>query len=308
MSQYAKVIADSVSAAGKRIVTLELCYQRFIHAEVKTHRVLSKNPEELIVQEADIGFMSDTNFSRNAMSSRAIPVAKMIEQVRENPAAPLHWGANQPGMQAHAQLEGDALLGVQRMWAEAAMEAARIADIMTRYGAHKQVANRILEPFQWMRTIVTATEWDNFFELRDHPDAQPEFQNLARLMREAMAASEPVLRRPLEHWEKATESSWHLPYVTADERRLVSVELLPKISAARCARVSYLTHEGENPDIVKDLQLFERLVGSTPLHASPIEHQALPLHFDTAASRNFQGWQQYREKYESNLKGRDAPL
>ena len=83
----------------------------------------------------------------------------------------------------------------------------------------------------------------------------------------------------------------------------MSVELLPRISAARCARVSYLTHDGENPDIVKDLQLFERLVGSKPLHASPIEHQATPMSCAGGASRNFRGWAQHREAYEQQLKG-----
>lgn len=274
MAQYAKVIADSVSAAGKRIVTLELCYQRFIHSEVMTHRV----------------------FSRNAMSSRAIPVAKMIEQVRSQPAMPLHWGANRPGMRAHEEVKDKEMAA--DLWCRAAACAADIADQMNAIGLHKQVANRILEPFQWMRTIVTATEWDNFFELRDHEDAEPNFQNLARLMREAVAASTPVKRESPRDWTLPAEHCWHLPYVTAEERRLVNVDLLPKISAARCARVSYLTHDGENPDLVKDLLLFERLVGSEPMHASPIEHQAVPFDSTYYPSRNFRGWKQFRETYE----------
>lgn len=268
MTIYAKIIADSKGPGG-RITSLELQYQRFIHSEVMTHRV----------------------FSRNAMSSRAIPVEKMIAQVRENPAAPIHWGANQPGMQASAQLVGDDLQLVKHQWKLAAERAADSANIMRELGAHKQVVNRILEPFQWMRTIVTATEWDNFFELRDHPDAQPEFRALAQAIRQAMGESKPKTKYTGE---------WHLPYVREDEQELLNPEILPKISAARCARVSYLTHDGENPDVKKDLDLFNRLVGARPLHASPIEHQARAMSCRTA-SRNFRGWEQFRSIYEAKL-------
>lgn len=278
MSITAKVVAHSLAHNGVDIVTLELQYPRFIHSEVMTHRV----------------------FSRNAMSSRAIPVAKMIEQVRTNPAMPVYWGANQAGMQAAAELDNIARLQAIQTWKDAACSAAHMAEKFAMIGLHKQVANRVLEPFQWMRTIVTATEWTNFFELRAHPDAQPEFQALAVAMQEATAKSQPVKRPLPDHWNRDSEVCWHLPYVTDEERRLVSVDLLPKISAARCARVSYLTHDGENPDIVKDLQLFERLVGSKPLHASPIEHQATPLESPFGTSRNFTGWRQFRETYEHN--------
>ncbi len=265
---YARVIADSISTSNKRIVTLETQYPRFVHGEVMTHRV----------------------FSRNAMSSRAIPVAKMIQQVRENPAMPIHWGKNQPGMQADVQLEGAELELVKHQWKVAAERAADCAAILMELGAHKQVANRILEPFQWMRTLITSTEWDNFFELRCHPDAQPEFQSLARAIQEAMESSTPVRR----HRGMPKAGEWHLPYVTDDERGLYRDELLRKFSTARCARVSYLTHDGQNPEIAKDLELYERLVGSKPIHASPTEHQAAPFDDATRVCRNFRGWQQYR--------------
>jgi len=264
---YAKVIADSISTSNKRITTLELQYPRFIHGEVMTHRV----------------------FSRNAMSSRAIPVAKMIEQVRNNPAMPIHWGANQPGMQASAEVQH--ALAAQDLWRQAARVAAQFAESMADIGLHKQVANRILEPFQWMRTLVTATEWDNFFELRCHPDAQPEFQALAVKIRDAMAEHRPV-SRPGRTF--ADHEHWHLPYVLDTERETLRLDVLLKLSTARCARVSYLTHDGENPDIAKDIALYERLVGSTPIHASPAEHQAKELNDATRASRNFVGWHQHR--------------
>jgi len=269
MSISARVIEDSTCSHGKRLTTLELCYQRFIHSEFMTHRV----------------------FSRNAMSSRAIPVAKMIEQVRLNPAKPIHWGANQKGMQAEAVVADP--FEAECQWEAAAVEAAMRAEQMVALGLHKQVVNRVLEPFQWMHTVVTATEWDNFFALRCHPDAQPEFQALANAMRDAMAESTPVNRgRP---GYSSDPGSWHLPYVYLGEREYYLSTVLPKLSAARCARVSYLTHDGEKPRVDKDLELFQRLVGSEPQHASPVEHQAYPAPTKDEPSGNFKGWVQYRQ-------------
>lgn len=260
----AKIVAHSVSEFGKEIITYQLKYPRFIHAEFMTHRVLS----------------------RNASSSRAIPVAKMIEQVRTNPAMPIHWGANQPGMQAKEELTGSDLVATQDDWLVAAKTAAAIAERMDSYGAHKQIVNRILEPFQWISVVCTATEWDNFHTLRSHADAQPEIKLLSDLMLEARKASEPRLLK---------EGMWHLPYadthadwvgafnhlkngrITRDEPKSSEVlSLLSRVSAARCARVSYLTHEGKTSTIDQDLALCERLAGAQPFHASPFEHQATP--------------------------------
>lgn len=272
MTIYAKVIADSISPIGRRIVTVEAQYPRFIHGELLTHRA----------------------FSRNAMSSRAIPVAKMVEQVRNDPAMPVYWGANQPGMQASAELLDTT--EARQSWCRAARQAADVAEHLNAIGLHKQIANRVLEPFQWMRTLITATEWGNFFELRMHPDAQPEFQHLAKLMFQEIANSTPVERF------YTGPSSWHLPYVSDAERAIYREDVLLKLSTARCARVSYLTHDGENPDIAKDIELYQRLVGSTPIHASPCEHQAQPLMSGMERSRNFVGWKQHRESVERNLK------
>lgn len=268
----ATVIADSISTFGRRITTLQLKYPRFIHSEFMTHRV----------------------FSRNSASSRAIPVAKMIEQVRNDPAMPVYWGLTQPGMQAAK--EHDNVQSARFYWASAALSAAIQAQHLADLGLHKQIVNRPLEPFQWMHTIVTATEWDNFFDLRCHPDAQPEFQALANAIRTAMDESSPVKRASGTQWA----SSWHLPYVSDDERANLHPRTLPKISAARCARVSYLKHDGTTPSIEDDMALFERLVGSKPLHASPIEHQACAAS-SVARSRNFLGWHQYRDLFESGI-------
>ncbi|MCY1364324.1 Thymidylate synthase ThyX [compost metagenome] len=223
----------------------------------------------------------------------------MIEQVRNEPAGPIHWGKNQPGMQAHAELSGDDLIAVQHHWRMAAADAAARAEIMMERGAHKQVANRVLEPFQFINVVTTATEWDNFFELRKHPDAQPEIHDLALAMFEAMERSVPRERK--RDRQKAT--SWHLPYVTDLERYTYHDEplFLAKLSTARCARTSYLTHDGIVPDVTKDMGLYERLVGARPLHASPTEHQAYPLPLATQQSKNFFGWRQHREVVEFAL-------
>ena len=277
----AKIIEDSISEAGVRLVTMQLCYPRFIHSEFMTHRV----------------------FSRNASSSRAIPVKKMLEMVRNEPAMPIHWGANQPGMQASQEVQH---VGVAKdLWCIAAKKAADIAEEMEKMGLHKQVANRILEPFQWIHVIVTATEWEGFFELRAHPDAQPEIHELAIRMREAMEQSTPKLLK---------RGEWHLPYISEEERGMYFEKVLCQMSAARCARVSYLTHDGQKPDPQKDIELYERLVGSKPMHASPVEHQATPDTYYKEGSfqeegwgsehlhGNFVGWKQFRKSLELQSK------
>jgi hypothetical protein len=263
MTITTKVIADSIGTNGKRITTLQLSYHRYIHSEFMTHRM----------------------FSRNASSSRAIPTAKLIEQVRNNPVMPVFWGKNQAGMQAREELTGDELAEAKGEWCLAAISAADHAEYMAELGCHKQIVNRILEPFLPINVIVTATEWDNFFELRDHQDAQPEIQELARCMKVAMQESEPEF------------NGWHLPYIENDKIDCTKYEFdyLAKISASRCARVSYLKHDGTQSTIEEDLTLFDKLVNSKPAHASPVEHQA---YFDPAreSSRNFKGgWVQFRD-------------
>lgn len=282
MQFEAKMIEDSISPSGIRLSTMQLCYPRFVHTEFMTHRV----------------------FSRNASSSRAIPVEKMISQVRLNMAMPVHWGLNQKGMQAQQELSELDKVEAERLWREAAFRAASVAEQMAILGLHKQVANRILEPFQWMHVIVTATEWGNFYELRNHDDADPNIRLLAQLMKSAQAGSTPQLRASGNMYA----SQWHLPYITPDERLEFSIKPihLAKISAARCARVSYLTHDGKAPDPAKDLELYNRLVGSRPLHASPVEHQAYPksrseFSLGDGFSGNFRNWNQFRKQIEAEM-------
>ncbi len=258
MKTTAKIILDSISHDGARLTTMQLTYPRFIHSEFMTHRV----------------------FSRNAASSRAIPVAKMIDQVRDHPAMPIHWGKNQPGMQAREEVT-DIPSSIHH-WRLAAMDAANHAERMNNIGLHKQVVNRILEPFQWMHTIVTATDWDNFFKLRLHPDADPNIYELARVMKEAMDGSVPDVRTA------------HFPYCDEFSNVVCPIDIVAYVSAARCARVSYLNHDGTAPDKEKDIALAEMLIDAG--HASPFEHAAFRLPCAADRCANFAGWESYRSE------------
>lgn len=299
MTITAKVIEDSIAPNGKRLTTFQLQYPRFIHAESKTHRVVSIGDESVALLE-EVGLMDCDDLSRNASSSRAIPVNKMIERTLADPAFFVHIGKNQAGMQANEEVDDHFKSLFEQEWNQLArISAGFVARWANEYGIHKQVANRALEPWQHIHVIVTATELDNFYLLRDHDDAQPEIRELARAMRAAQAASTPTLRG----FDPLCATSWHLPYVTMEERAAFAFmpEFLAKLSAARCARVSYLTHDGRTPDADEDLALYLRLVGGEPLHASPIEHQAYPLPQATERSNNFVGWRQNREIVESTL-------
>ena len=277
----ANIILDSISPDGVRLTTLELIYPRFIHSEFMTHRM----------------------FSRNASSSRAIPVKKMIDRIRNDPAMPIHWGQNQSGMQANNEIEN--IEQAKQAWINAANAACDTAQTMLEMGLHKQVINRITEPFAHIHVVCTATEWENFFILRDHVDAQPEIRELAIQMKNAFLNSTPTLKE---------YGQWHLPFVLEEEKKTTDIVMLRKLSTARCARVSYLTHDGIKPDEVKDLQLYDRLITSKPIHASPTEHQATPIDPISLMrnsskkliateewSGNFRGWIQHRKLIENQF-------
>lgn len=321
MQISAKIIAHSRAPDGKEIVTFELEYPRFIHSELMTHRL----------------------FSRNAASSRAIPVNKMIEAVRLSPAKPVHWGKNQPGMQAkeecieqvfiqafydNAIREGkteeqasiEAHVSAPYAWGYFADEIADFAEQFSIAGYHKQIVNRILEPFQWMKTVVTSTEYDNWFWLRKHADAQPEIKVLAEKMWEALQESEPVELQP---------GDWHVPYFNGafgagcwiKSADTDSLEDALAISSSCCAQVSYRRLDDS---LEKARDIYKRLVESTPVHASPFEHQATPMPFEFFCydcqrpvdwpegathvdkegqfwSGNFKGWIQHRQLIPNNV-------
>lgn len=257
--------------------TFELVYPRYIHSEFMTHRV----------------------FSRNAGSSRAIPVKRMIEQVRNNPVIPPKVFMNQKGMVGETEADPDTTTAFHVLWEEAAENACKTAEMMERLGIHKQHVNRILEPFQFIKVIVTATDWYNFFALRLAPDAQPEMRELAGAIYDEMDRYHNkdvgVLELDKEHIVVS------LPYITDEDIKEIGKEeyhLLMKISAARCARVSYNNHDGSKPDIKKDLELYEHLYSSR--HMSPMEHACMRDE-DHRKNANLTGWKSLRylnENYE----------
>ncbi len=258
----ATVIADSISAEGVRLTTVEVQIHRFIHAELMTHRV----------------------FSRNSASSRAIPILKQLEKIANDLAMPIEFGTNQPGMQAGPPLTGYKLRRAQKEWRKASKSAMKHAKKLLKLGVHKQVVNRILEPFMWHTVIITATDWDNFFAQRIHPDTQPELRAAAEHIYAAMDDSRPRLVRAGE---------WHMPYIQEDDYVFNNMSLLIKVSAARCARVSYLTHDGTR-DLSKDMDLFTKLTGAAPPHWSPLEHVATPVISGIVEEGNLRGWGQLR--------------
>lgn len=305
----AKIIADSVAdhetSSGVRIVTYELVYPRFIHSEFMTHRMLSKN----------------------AASSRAIPVEKNIEHIRANTAMPIHWGKNQPGMSAKEECNtritaprsdvDNWTYSREEVWNMARDSAIACAQMLHETGYHKQIVNRLLEPFTFIKVVCTGTEFANLFHLRCHPDAQPEFQELARCMKEAYDKHHSIVLEPGE---------WHVPYYrsgfwsrqnTAHYVEEHPLEDALKMSISRCAQVSY---RKEDDSIEKANKIVGMLFPvDSPKHLSPFEHQATPInynevdeigwtdvegisHEDTEMnlwSGNLKGWIQLRKLIES---------
>jgi thymidylate synthase ThyX len=307
MAYEAKILADSLSEQGNRLTTLEVTFPRFILAEFNTHRVLS----------------------RNSASSRAIPTENRIKQVLENPVLPLEWGANKPGMQAELEIGDEnkqaaefnwlsvrdysvlgavALLGGVNVLKGTELQT-RIKELQDVYernddnafialegeSVHKQVVNRILEPFLWHTVVATGTEWENFYALRAHPAAQPEIKHTAELMKNAMDSSIP---------DNLDQNEWHIPFILEEEKEKYSPKTLAKFAVARCARVSYETHDTGKIDHEKDIKLHDDLASMG--HMSPFEHVARPMTIDELStskwSGNFKGWHQYRKDipHESN--------
>ena len=263
MSYDARILLDSISDAGIRLTTMQVTFPRFVLSEFNTHRV----------------------FSRNSASSRAIPTSKMLQRVLEDPVFPVEWGRNQQGMSAAECLSEEEGASAKGIWLDAMTNAIESVKLMQGVHVHKQVINRLLEPFMWHTVIVTATQWENFFKLRCAPSAQPEIRVAAELMRAIYQDARPA---PVETGE------WHLPLLQSDEQHL-DIETRKRVSAARCARVSYLTHDGKR-DIGKDVELCDRLLSDR--HLSPFEHVATPTS-DLDFHANFRGWTQMRKEIES---------
>lgn len=286
----AKVICDSVSPQGHRLTTFKLRYPRFIHAEFMTHRMLS----------------------RNASSSRALPVAKLLEEAGDSGkmALPIKWGTEKRGMQSGDEIAGEDIEAAKEIILDAADYAVSTALALMRLGLHKSICNRYLEPFTHINVVATATEWMNFFGLRLDTAAEPTMRALAEAMWRAYGESKPF---------DMTFGQWHLPFM-ADREYTVNRDNDIKVSVARCARVSYESFEtGQRSTVDEDLRLYDKLVGAQPIHASPAEHQAtpdnalltfpadeMPKAYYAGINRsigfahpeqhgNFVGWRQYRK-------------
>lgn len=304
----AKIVCDSISEQGVRITTLEIEYPRFIHGEFMTHRSLSKN----------------------SSSSRAIPIQKMLDQIESNMAIPIYWGKNKSGMQAVEEVNDLSKKNAEIMWKGCFWKAKDTASWLCDDGLHKQVPNRLTEPFQMMKVVVTGTDWDNFFNLRIHPDAQPEICMLAYKIYKAMEGSYPV---------KLKAGDWHLPYVgfeywgddpkyfitkvSKDDdqsygmkyEEYLSLEDAIKISASCCAQVSY---RNTDMSLEKADKIFNMLIKSDVLHASCFEHLATPIRSQEGLingwdfgithqnksgqlfSGNLRGWLSYRQQLQDN--------
>jgi hypothetical protein len=267
----AKVILDSLhpvrSAKQRgRLTTIECVLPRIILAELNTHRV----------------------FSRNSASSRAIPVAVTIGRVVEDPFVPL-FSRNQRGMQEGPVFENEEAALMKEVWLSARDAAVYHAKKLSDMGVHKSVCNRLIEPFSWHTCIISSTYWDGFFKQRDSPLAEPHMELLAKAIKTALAESVP---------QRLNWGDFHAPFLLSEDYAFTGMDSLTKVSSARCARVSYLTHDGVR-DQAKDLDLFGKLSTADPGHWSPLEHVAQPS--STPRPGNFGPWHQLRHMYDTPL-------
>ena len=302
----ATVICDSISEQGVRLTTFEIEYPRIVMSEFNTMRAISKN----------------------SSSSRAIPVSKMLEHTQNINLKPIYFGSKKSGMQAGDELGGNDLINAKLFWEAALFDAITWATELDELGVAKEVCNRLVEPFQLVKVVCTATDWDNFFNLRLHPDADPNICMLAYKMYEAMQESKPI---------KLKAGEWHLPFVNVgwngkgemcyadDDFNFVELEQAIKLSAASCASISYRT---EGMTLEKADKIFDMLIKAEVVHSSPLEHCATPVkpkfnelgkvrvncsepqswedgvtHMNKQGelcSGNLRGWVQYRHLLKSN--------
>lgn len=292
----ASVVTSTLSPNGARLTTLLLTMPRFVLAEFTRHRA----------------------FSLCVASSRAVPAKKDRAAVRVHPVWPLRFGKNAMGMSAGADLTGTrGVLGRVVWWL--AMQAALVAHwACEKVGLHKQWTNRLLEPFQHVQVLVTSTDWRNFLAQRNHHEAQPEMEALARAVKQAL------IEAPSKGF-RASYGQWHTPFIdeatasecflrdalaapalaSAEHSPWKQVPLVLKVSAARCARLTTLTHLGSR-SIDEDLKLWDKLVtraegSDSPPHLSPLEHVAEAMDCaDGQRYANFRGWRQLRARFENN--------
>ena len=261
----AKVIADSINETGQRLTTFELEFPRLILSECNTHGAIEKNTS----------------------SSRAIPVSKMLDHILEQNLKPIYFGSKKSGMQAGNELESISLEVAKGLWEDSLEKAVFYANQLDALGVAKEVTNRITEPYQLIKAVWSATDWDNWFNLRLEKDADPNICMLAFKMHEAMSKSDPILLK---------KGDYHLPYVESwtekdtgkkvysyvdnyGEYVWMNLEQAIKYSVASCAQVSY---RSEGMTLEKAEKIWNMLVKSEVVHASPLTHIATPIvkHWD----------------------------
>jgi hypothetical protein len=272
---HAEVLLDSISPSGARLTTMEWRYPRMIHAEVMTYRM----------------------FSRNTSSSRAIPLKTTIKRVIQEPAGPVYWGRNQPGMKAREELTGWRLWLAKQLWYKTRYVLVLVALCLAWLPLHKQVGNRLLEPWMWITAIITGSPvaFENCWRQRCHPDAQPEFQRIATLARACYNESTPVERTLHAPLIRDQDRDDMLAY--ASENGQAPPDVVQAISTARCARTSYMTHHGTR-DIRQDLRLYRDLRTAEVPHSSPWEHSATAHENPNHRSGNIFGWTSHREEVD----------
>lgn len=288
----AEILADSINTAGQRITSFKLVMPRIVLAEFNTHRAIS----------------------RNSASSRAIPFKRMVQMVKDNPFIPMKWMKDHKGMQGNEFFEDFILCNIlEKNWLKARDAAVEQAEMLAEIGLTKQHVNRLLEAYMYHTVIATATDWENFFALRAHPDAEIHIQDLAYKMLDLYNTNTPKF---------LSDTEWHIPFGDKfDEGRLkelalewtdgqyssikdllendphVITSMKVAIATARCARVSYMNFEGKD-DYTADSKLHDTL--STVGHWSPFEHCAYAL--SNIRSGNFNGFIQYRKTFEGENK------
>lgn len=271
MTINAKIIADSTNPDNYRLITFELEYPRFIHSEFMTHR----------------------DFSRNASSSRAIPINRMIALIWKDMAKPIHWGKKQSGMQAKEEVTGIRKVLGKFIWSATGTVVLAAGWLMEKIGIHKQVANRMMEPWSHIKVVMTTAKLLNWENLRLHPDAQPEINELAVRMKKAMYAS---VTTPIK-W-----GDWHLPYVTDYELTTFDLGVQKQISASCAAQVSYRRLDSS---VDKAKKIYHMLINADVIHASPFEHPAKAVKDGGTGNFSGTGWRQLRADIEEERRFND---
>lgn len=301
---WVEVLKDSISPEGDRLISFHVHYPRVILSEVNTHCVITKN----------------------SSSSRAVPVNNFLETIESNPYIPTFIGKNKSGMQADEEIsvsEKKQAVKLIKNHLKATCKLVRKLSDKAGLNIHKQIANRYTEPFQYMNTILSGTEWTNFFNLRNHPDAEPHFHELAKCIQHAYNTSKP---------ESLSPGDWHLPFIDTErdsEGNLkyglindnifseLSLEDAKKISASCCAQISY--RKGDT-SLEKAEMIWNKLINNEPAHSSPLQHSGTPIDYNLLRndekktfdiigithmdikynlwSAQFKGWIMLRKEYE----------